>query len=182
MPNPPRQLGHPTLPARRGRSLSMALKARCGRPDPSSSGSTLIVLVTGSGRQLSHPTTPADHIQDPHDPEGLPTSKPRETLMTGSTSDIRSHFMTVPTHSGMKTKRPRATQVRSCGEPSLKKLKAIEAIPGLLRHCPWRQGRSGNEQERCRTETPPEPRREMLSFLTLLLCMFCLKLPCLPRF
>jgi hypothetical protein len=148
---PPRQPGHPSLPARRGRSLPMALKARCGRPDPGLIDSTVIAIDTGGDRKLSHLTTPADPIQDPQDPEGPPTSKPREMLMTGSTSDIRAHFMTVPTHPSMKTKRPRDAQVRSCGEPSLKKLKAIEAIPGLLRNCPWRQG-----TKRKRTRTLPD--------------------------
>jgi hypothetical protein len=72
--------------------------------------------------------------------EDRPASVPgplTKKMKTCASTDIRAHFVAVPTQGNAKSKRPRDAQVHNQGEPSLKKQKAREAIAGLLCNCPW---------------------------------------------
>ena len=57
---------------------------------------------------------------------------PRKNGKTSTSPDIRAHFAAVTPQTSTKTKRARDAQVRSHGEPSLKKLKAQAANPDFL--------------------------------------------------
>jgi len=72
----------------------------------------------------------------------------RKKRKTSTSPDIRAHFAAVTPQSSTKTKRARDAQVRSHGEPSLKKLKARAAIPEFLSNFPWQQG---TKRKRART-------------------------------
>ena len=72
----------------------------------------------------------------------------RKKRKTSTSPDIRAHFAAVTPQSSTKAKRARDAQVRSHGEPSLKKLKARAAIPEFLSNFPWQQG---TKRKRART-------------------------------
>ena len=72
-------------------------------------------------------------------------------MKTGPTTYIPAHFTAMPPPCETKTKRPRDTQVRTQGAPSLKKMKVREAIPEFIYNCPW--PKQGTERKRAR---PPQ--------------------------
>ena len=127
---------------------------------PSLEGTQVLATSTGSAADMESSLTGTTNatnrdqgteiVRRVAPPDNGPGPANKKTK-TSTSPDIRAHFAAVTLQSSAKPKRIRDAQVRSYGEPSLKKLKAQAAIPEFLSTRPWQQG-----TKRKRARTLPE--------------------------